>query len=70
MGAVKLVDTLLHLGLPYAGYIGIAGIENPIIVFILSIVIGVILYLAGRGCWKILIYYIKSVGKAKQRLSL
>lgn len=70
MGAVKLVDALLHLGLPYAGYIGIAGIENPIIVFILSIVIGVVLYLAGRGCWKLLIYYIKSVGKAKQHLSL
>lgn len=70
LGAVKLIDTLLHLGIPYAGCIGISGIENPAIVFVLSIVMGVALYLAGRGCWKLLVYYIKGVSQAKRFLSI
>lgn len=70
LGAVKLIDTLLHLGIPYAGCIGISGIENPAIVFVLSIVMGVALYLAGRGCWKLLVYYIKGVNQAKRFLSI
>lgn len=70
LGAVKLIDTLLHLGIPYAGCIGISGIENPAIVFVLNIVMGVALYLAGRGCWKLLVYYIKGVSQAKRFLSI
>lgn len=70
LGAFKLIDALLHLGIPYAGYIGISGVENPAIVFILSIVMGVVLYLIGHGCWKLLVGYIKGVSKAKQHLSI
>ena len=70
MGAVKLIDALLNLGIPYASYIGISGIENPAIVFVLSIVMGVVLYLIGHGCWKLLVYYIKGVSKAKRHLSI
>lgn len=70
LGAVKLVDALLHLGIPFASYIGMTGIESPALVFLLSIVMGVVLYLIGRGCWKLLVYYIKGVGKAKRRLSI
>lgn len=70
LGAVKLIDALLNLGIPYAGYIGISGIENPAIVFVLSIVMGVGLYLVGRGCWKLLVYYIKDVSQAKRFLSI
>lgn len=70
LGAVKLIDGLLNLGIPYARYIGISGIENPAIVFILSIVMGVVLYLIGRWCWKLMFYYIKGVSKAKRHLSI
>lgn len=70
LGAVKLIDALLNLGIPYASYIGISGIENPAIVFVLSIVMGVVLYLIGHGCWKLLVYYIKGVSKAKRHLSI
>ena len=69
-GAVKRIDALLNLGIPYAGYIGISGIQNPVIVFILCIIIGVALYLVGYGCWKLLVCYIKAVSNTKQRLSL
>ena len=66
LGAVKLIDALLNLGIPYASYIGVAGIENPVIVFILCVVVGAALYLIGRGCWKLLVCYIKAVSKTKK----
>ncbi len=50
-----MIDSLLNLGIPYAGYIGISGIQNPFIVFVLCIIIGVALYLIGRGGYVIAI---------------
>lgn len=70
LGAVKLIDALLNLGIPYASNIGVAGIENPIIVFVLCVIIGIGLYLIGRGCWKLLVYYIKTVNKTKKSLTI
>lgn len=74
LGAVKLLDALLNLGIPYAShigiYIGVYGVESPALVFVLSLVMGAVSYLMGRGCWKLLVYYIKGVSKAKQRLSI
>lgn len=74
LGAVKLIDSLLdallNLSIPYASYIGISGIENPVLVFAICVVIGVFLYFIGRGCWKLLLYYIKGVNKAKRHLSI
>lgn len=69
-GAVKLIDSLLNLGIPYVGYIGISGIGNPAIVFVVCIVVGAVLCLIGWGCWKLLVYYISAVSKTKQRLLL
>lgn len=68
LGAVKLIDALLNLGIPYAGNIDISGIQNPFIVFILCIIIGVALYLVGYGCWKLLVRYIKAVSNTRQCL--
>ena len=48
-GAFKLVDAILNLGIPYARYIGISGIESPALVFILSIIVGVALYHVHAG---------------------
>lgn len=69
-GVLKWLNALLHLGIPYINYVGIAGVESPFLVFILSIVIGVLLYLAGRGCWKLLVLYIKGAGKVKRHLKV
>lgn len=70
LAVIKLVDSLLNLGIPCANYIVMAGIESPALAFILSIITGAVLYLIGRGCWKLLIRYIKTVNKAKRRLSI
>lgn len=71
--AVKMVDYILNLSLPYVKNMGVfTGMMelNPIAEFGCSVVIGVLLYLAGRGCWKLLIGYIKGVSKAKQFFSI
>ena len=58
VGALKLIDFLLGLGIPYMPYINVQfgnTVLSPVPVFFASIVTGVILYLAGRGAWKLLI---------------
>lgn len=69
-GAVKLIDFLLNLSIPYVQYIGISGINSPILVFIICIITGVVLCLIGVGCWKLLVFYIKNMSKVKNKLSI
>lgn len=70
MGAVKWIDFLLSLGIPYVQYIGVSGINNPVLVFIICIITGIVLCLIGLGCWKLLVLYVKSMGKVKNKLSI
>ena len=73
VGALKLIDFLLGLGIPYMQYINVQfgnTVLSPVPVFFDSIVTGVILYLAGRGAWKLLISYCKNVSKTKKDLSV
>lgn len=71
--AIKMVDFVFELGLPYVEHMGVfTGIVelNPIAEFGCAVVVGVGLYFAGRGCWKLLVRYIQGVGKAKRHLSI
>lgn len=70
MGAAKLIDFLLNLGIPYVQYIGVSRINNPILVFIICIITGIVLCLIGIGCWKLLVLYVKSMSKVKNKLSI
>ncbi len=73
LGAIKMIDYIFHLGLPYVENIGIflSGIElNPIAEFAGSLVMGVLLYFAGHGSWKLLVSYCKKVSKTKKELSI
>ncbi len=71
-GALKFVDFLFQLGIPYLDRIQIVlgGLIalNPLGEFSVSLVLGALLFLAGRGCWKLLVFYCKKVGKTKQKL--
>ena len=70
--AIKMVDYILNLGLPYMENLGVfTGIMelNPIAEFVVALVVGVLLYLAGCGCWKLLVNYCKKVSKTKSDLS-
>ena len=70
MGAVKLIDALLHLGIPYAQYIVVSGIKNPMLIFLFCLITGAALAAVGYGCWKLLVHYIKGMSKVKHNLSL
>ena len=70
LGVIKMLDSLLKLGIPYAENIVVAGIENPFIAFLWCVAIGLGLLLAGRACWKLLLSYFKVVSKTKDRLSI
>ncbi|MCM0744126.1 hypothetical protein NB459_02125 [Clostridioides difficile] len=73
-GILKLVDYLMGLNLPYVEYIGFelgnTMILSPVPVFIVSIITGVILFLLGRGTWKLLVAYCKKISKTKSDLSI
>lgn len=73
LGALKLVNHLMGLNIPYVEYIGFqfgTTILSPVPVFIVSIITGVILFLLGRGAWKSLVAYCKNVSKTKSNLSI
>lgn len=72
-GTVKLLDSLLKLRLPFAQYIGFEfnSVElSPIPTFLLSIGIGLVLFLIGYGSWRLLLLYCRKVGKTKKRLQM
>lgn len=73
LGVIKLVDYLLHLNIPFVEYIGFqfgTKILNPVPAFFLSLITGVILFLLGKGAWKLLVFYCKKVSKTKNDLSI
>ena len=63
-------EVVARLGLPGVQYIGITGVSSPVLVFVLSAVFGVALFLAGYGCWRLLVLYIKGMGRVKTGLAL
>lgn len=74
LGAFKMIDYLFALHIPYAQNIGIvlAGLVefNPIFEFIISLFVGVLIFLAGRGAWRLLLFYCRKVSRAANRLSI
>ena len=74
LATIKMIDYIFNLGIPYVAKIGIVltGIVelNPVMEFIISLFVGVLLYWAGRGAWKLLVFYCKKVGKTKNSLSI
>lgn len=67
VGAFKLADVLLGLHLPYMENVGImvgTGHLNPFLEFFGCVLLGVLLFLAGWACWKLLVRYIRLVTKA------
>lgn len=74
LGAVKMADYIFHLGIPYIQNVGIVfdGVIklNPIAEFLTAVPVSVLLFLGGRGSWKLLRLYCESVGKTKKKLSV
>lgn len=74
LGAVKMINYIFHLGIPYMEDVGIVmhGLVefNPVVEFILSLFVGIFLYWAGHRIWDLLRSYIKKVSTTKKNLSI
>lgn len=67
-GFLKLIGYLFNFNVPFVIF-QIGNIElNPIISFILSMLIGLILYFLGKGAWKLLLKYIKYIKNEQMKL--
>lgn len=71
LGAVKLIDYLLNLNIPFVEYIGFGSTTlGPVPVFFISIITGIVLYLIGRASWRLLLFYCKKISSTKKNLSI
>lgn len=70
LGLYKMIDLLLNLGLPYGDTIVVAGIENPFIVLVICVTMGLALLFAGYACWKLLLCYFKALNKTKELMKI
>lgn len=71
LALLKMVDYILGLGIPYMNNIGVSFMYirfNPLIESWLALMAGVLLYVAGKWCWKLLISYFKKIIKIKDKL--
>lgn len=67
-GLLKLIGYIFNFDVPFVIF-QIGNFElNSIFSFILSIVMGVILYLIGKGAWRLLLKYIKFVNNKRNEL--
>lgn len=69
---IKMFDYLLNLGLPYMDHVGTSfgSLQmNPILGFLISLPMAALLFGAGRGCWKLLLAYIKGIKQIKRHVS-
>lgn len=69
---VKMADYILGLGIPYMENIKIVfnGMEelNPVLGFVFSAVVGILLYMAGKGAWKLLLAYCRKTSMVKNKI--
>lgn len=72
LALVKMLDYILGLGIPYMENIKIVfnGIEelNPVMGFVFSTVIGVLLYMSGKGAWKLLLAYCRKTSSIRSKI--
>ena len=64
-GLTKLIGYIFNFEVPYVIF-QIGNVElNPILGFILSLIIGVALFLLGKSAWKLLVKYLNRVNKRR-----
>lgn len=69
-GIIHLISGIFNFNLPIVSFQFGNVILNPFLGFVLSIMIGIILYFIGKACWKILLLYINQVKKVKDNLEI
>lgn len=74
LGAVKMIDSLFSMGIPYIQDIQVVGVGgiielNPVAEFIASIPVGILLFFMGWGAWKLLVLYCRKVSKVHKKIT-
>ncbi len=69
-GIIHLISGIFNLNLPIVSFQFGNITLSPFLGFILSVIIGIILYFIGKGCWKLLLLYINQVRKVKESLEI
>ena len=67
-GLIKFIGSLFGYDVPYVVAQFGSMTLSPVFTFLYSIVMGGILILLSRGAWKLLLRYIRMVGKTKEKL--
>jgi len=64
-GLIKLTGYLLGFDVPFVVFQFGPYTPGPLISFPLSVLIGILLFLAGKGCWRLTLKYIRTVSAIK-----
>lgn len=67
-GLIKLIGYIFNIDMPFIMFQIGEFTLNPILVFLLSILIGIILYILGTYAWKLLLGYIHIVSDKKKEI--
>lgn len=67
-GFLKLAGSFLGFDMPYIMFQIGSYTASPTAAFFLSVAAGLLFFLAGRGLWKLLLSYIRTVSHLKQTL--
>lgn len=66
---MKLLASLVGIDLPYVTMQLGPYIPSPAAAFPIAVVVGLLLLLAGRGCWKLTVKFVKLVGEKRRSLA-
>lgn len=69
LGLLKLAGSLCGYDMPFIMFQIGSFTLHPVLAFPCSVVMGALLIFLGRGAWKLLLRYIKTVSKTKERIS-
>lgn len=67
-GIIKLVGFLLGFDIPFIMFQIGSYTAHPLAVFPLSVLFGLLFFLAGRGLWRLTIKYVKALSSSKARI--
>lgn len=67
-GVVKLIGYFLGFEVPYIMFQFGSYTLHPLLTFLLSIIMGLLFFLAGKGMWKLTVLYIRAISKRKERI--
>lgn len=67
-GIIKLIGYLIGVEVPFVMFQIGTFTAPPLLVFVLSVIIGLLMFLLGMGLWKIQMKYIRAVSQIQKKL--